>query len=157
MVANRLALPIFVLMITATACAAQSVQGPDPEPAESRADADAPAVLTAVKDADVKVIKQSWHPGTVTWPQFNRGQLIWETVVKNTAPESRQICVFYQFMNSDRKVLASQRRCEVAAPGQEVHISGSPYVALDLLKEIKIGQPNPVESHKIYFPKPSTN
>jgi len=146
---------VFLLMIAVTACAARSVQGPDPKPAE--AGDNTPAVLTAVKDSNVKVIKQSWHPGTVTWPQFNRGQLFWETTVKNTAPESREICVFYQFLNTDHKTLASQRRCEVVAPGQEAHISGSPYVDLGLLKEIKIGQPNPVESHKVYFPKPPSN
>jgi hypothetical protein len=152
---TRFMMFVVLLMIAAAACAARSVQGPDPKPAE--AGDNAPAVLTAVKDADVKVIKQSWHPGTVTWPQFHRGQLFWETVVKNTAPEPREICVFYQFLSTDHKTLASQRRCEVVGPGQEAHISGSPYVDLGLMKDIKTGQPNPVESHKVYFPKPPAN
>jgi hypothetical protein len=152
---SRFILTTFVLLAGVMACASRPVQGPDPIPVE--AGATPPAVLKAVKNSDVKVIKQAWHPGTVTWPQFNRGQLFWETTVKNTAPESRQICVFYQFLSTDHKVLASQRRCEVVAAGQEAQISGSPYVDLGLLKEIKIGQPNPVESHKVFFPKPPTN
>jgi hypothetical protein len=151
----RFLLTTFVLLAGVTACASPPVQGPDPTPVE--AGPITPAVLKAVKDSDVKVIKQSWHPGKVTWPQFNRGQLFWETAVKNTAPESRQICVFYQFLSADHKMLASQRRCEVVAAGQEALISGSPYVDLSLLKEIKIGQSNPVESHKVFFPKPPTN
>jgi hypothetical protein len=147
----RLILTIFVLLGGVSACAGPPIRTPDPMPTE--ASFDAPEYVREVKKLDVEVIDQSWRPATFSWPRFNRGMFYWTATVKNTAADSRDICVVFNLLNADRRMVRAVRGCRVVAAGKKGDFSSNAFVDLTVLKQVKSGRAIPFESHKIYYPK----
>ena len=147
---------IFTILIGlagVTACASRPIRIPDAMP--TVASLDASSAFMVAKKLNAEVVDQSWHPATFSWPRFDRGMFFWTTTVKNDAPQSRDICVVFNLLDTNHRVLLGERGCRVVAPGREGHITSNAYVDLDLLKQAKSGQARPFESHTIYYPKPA--
>jgi hypothetical protein len=150
----RFVITNFALLAGVAACASAPTPVPDAMP--KGANLQAPHVARVVKKLDAEIVDESWHPATISWPRFDRGMFYWTTTVKNDAPESRDICVVFDLLNTRHRVLLQERGCRVVASGKEGRFSSNAFVNLDLLKRAASAQAYPFESHNIYYPKAST-
>jgi len=150
----RFVIADFALLAGVAACAVAPVPIPDAMPKE--ANLRPPHVVPVVKKLDAEIVDESWHPAPIRWPRFDRGIFYWTATIKNDAPESRDICVAIDLLNTRHRVLLEERGCRVVASGKEGHFASNAFVNLDLLKRATSAQVHPFESHNIYYPKAAT-
>jgi hypothetical protein len=110
--------------------------------------ADAPKVAN-FPNINVAVLDYSWKPGTV-WENLNKTECLWTAKIKNNNPESRHICINYEFLDEDNLTIFQTGKCEVILANSEGTIASSIIVQSRLIQDVKKSNVVALEAHRLH-------
>jgi hypothetical protein len=99
---------------------------------------------------NVEVVDHSWQKGAV-WENFNRAEFTWSATVKNNNSDARHICINYEFLDENGlPVIRNSQWVVVAGGGQEGQFTGTLFVKLPVVEDVKTTRVIPLEAHPLH-------
>lgn len=112
---------------------------------------------TNFPNINIEVLDYSWKTGSV-WESFNKTECLWTAKVKNNNPDSRHICINYEFLDEDNLPIFQTGKCEVVLGNAEGTISSNIIVKSRLIQDVKKSNVVALEAHRLhtFVPTPPT-